>query len=153
MPFRLSTRGHYAVLLMDELARSGSSHSSLADISAVQKISQGYLEQIIKPLRLTGLVFGRKGFGGGYILAKSPKEITVGDVIRAVEGPVVPVKCVAESGDLNCCPDDCRARTVWQKVGEAIDAVLDSITMEDLLSGDIELVSPARKGEFDDERS
>lgn len=147
MPFRLSTRGHYAVLLMYELARSGNALSSLADISAVQKISQGYLEQIIKPLRVAGFVSGRKGFGGGYTLTKPPSEITVGEVIRAVEGPVVPVKCVVDSSHMDSCPDDCRARRVWQQVGQAIDEVLDSITLQDLLSGDIGSVSRPRKEE------
>lgn len=146
VPFRLSTRGHYAVLLMYELARSGEALSSLADISAVQKISQGYLEQIIRPLRQSGLVAGKKGFGGGYSLSKRPAEITVGDIIRAVEGPVVPVKCVGETGETDACPDGCRARLVWQKVGQAIDDVLDSITLESLLGGNLENSLQPRKG-------
>jgi len=133
MPFRLSTRGHYAVLLMYELARSQGAVSSLAYIAASQRVSQGYLEQIIRPLREAGLVTGKKGFGGGYCLARPPSEITVGDVVRAVEGPVVPVKCVAGDLETDTCPDDCRARVVWQKVGQAIDNVLDSITLESLL--------------------
>ena len=140
MPFRLSTRGHYAVLRMYELARSSDDTVSLADVSSMRNISQGYLEQIIKPLRLAGLVSGRKGFGGGYSLSKAPADVTVGDVIRAVEGPVVPVKCaVVDSANLDDhCPSDCSARTVWQRVGQAIDRVLDSITLQDLLSGDID---------------
>lgn len=135
MPFRLSTRGHYAVLLMYELARSGEALSSLADVSAVQKISQGYLEQIIKPLREAGLVTGKKGFGGGYVLSRPPGEVTVGQIIRAVEGPIVPVKCVGEMRAMDACPEDCRARWVWQQVGQAIDRVLDSITLGSLLAG------------------
>ena len=133
MPFRLSTRGHYAVLLMYELARSQGAVSSLAYIAASQKVSQGYLEQIIKPLREARLVTGKKGFGGGYSLARPASEITVGDVVRAVEGPVVPVKCVAGDLETDTCPDDCRAKMVWQKVSRAIDDVLDSITLESLL--------------------
>ena len=148
MPFRLSTRGHYAVLLMYELARSGDALSSLAGISSVQNISQGYLEQIIRPLRQGGLVSGKKGFGGGYTLTKTPEQITVGEVIRAVEGPVVPVKCVADDpGHLDSCPDDCRAKRVWQQVGQAIDGVLDSITLQDLISGNTGGLSKPRKGE------
>lgn len=147
MPFRLSTRGHYAVLLMYEVARSGAAFSSLSDISTVQKISQGYLEQIIRPLRVAGLVSGRKGFGGGYTLSKQPKEVTVGEIIRAVEGPTVPVKCVGDPSHMDSCPDDCRARRVWQQVGQAIDGVLDSITLQDLLSGEIAVAFVPRKGE------
>jgi Rrf2 family cysteine metabolism transcriptional repressor len=136
MAFRLSTKGHYAVLLMYELARSGEALSSLSDIASVQNLSQGYLEQIIRPLRAAELVIGRKGFGGGYVLSKPASEITVGEVIRAVEGPVVPVKCVDEDSDLDSCPEDCRAKSVWQQVGQAIDGVLDSITLEDLVNKD-----------------
>ena len=133
MPFRLSTRGHYAVLVMYELAKAGGAYSSLQDISTSWSLSQGYLEQIVRPLREAGLVEGKRGFGGGYALARDASEITVGEIVRTVEGPVVPVQCVA--GDLHPerCPDDCRAKSVWQKVGEAIDNVLDSITLGDLI--------------------
>lgn len=141
MPFRLSTKGHYAVLLMYELAKSGSAFSSLQDISTAQRVSQGYLEQIIRPLRESGLVEGKKGFGGGYTLTKPAEEVTVGEVIRAVEGPVFPVKCVDDKSSLDSCPDDCRARAVWQRVGEAIDGVLDSITLRDLAEDEPEGVS------------
>ena len=120
MPFRLSTRGHYAVLLMYELARAGDSYCSLANIASIQKVSPKYLEQIVRPLREAGLVKSRRGFGGGYSLAGSPNQVTVGDIVRAVEVP-------------GHCPDNCRARGVWQKVGEAIDTVLDSVTLEGLL--------------------
>ncbi len=132
MPFRLSTRGHYAVLLMYELAKSGRSYASLADIASRQKVSQGYLEQIVRPLRDTGLVVSRRGFGGGYSLARPPQDITVGEIVRAVEGPVMPVKCVSDAPVPDTCPDNCQARAVWQRVGEAIDSVLDSFTLEHL---------------------
>ena len=133
MPFRLSTCGHYAVLLMYESARAGDSFCSLADIAGVQKVSPGYLEQIVRPLRDAGLVESRRGFGGGYTLALPPSQITVGNIVRTVEGPVVPVKCAGEGDVPDECPDNCQARRVWRKVGEAIDSVLDSVTLEDLL--------------------
>ncbi|HHY45352.1 MAG TPA: Rrf2 family transcriptional regulator [Firmicutes bacterium] len=133
MPFRLSTRGHYAVLVMYELAKAGGAYSSLQDISTSWSLSQGYLEQIVRPLREAGLVEGKRGFGGGYALARDASEITVGEIVRTVEGPVVPVQCVADDLHPERCPDDCRAKSVWQKVGEAIDNVLDSITLGDLI--------------------
>lgn len=133
MPFRLSTRGHYAVLLMYELAKANDSYCSLADIASVQKVSRKYLEQIVRPLREAGLVTSRRGFGGGYSLATSPNQVTVGDIVRAVEGPVIPVECAGVEEIPGHCPDNCRARGVWQKVGEAIDTVLDSVTLEGLL--------------------
>ncbi len=133
MPFRLSTRGHYAVLLMHELARAGDSVCSLTDIAKAQKVSPGYLEQIVRPLRDAGLVESRRGFGGGYTLAVPASRITVGNIVRSVEGPVIPVKCAGAEEVPDNCPDNCQARWVWQKVGEAIDSVLDSVTLEDLL--------------------
>ena len=94
MAFTLSTKGHYAVLLMYQLARSGAEWISLSEIASVQKVSQGYLEQIVKPLRENGFVEGKRGFGGGYTLARPADQITVGEIIRVTEGPVVPVECV-----------------------------------------------------------
>ncbi len=146
MPFRLSTRGHYAVLVMYELAKAGGSYSSLQDISAYWSLSQGYLEQIVRPLREAGLVEGKRGFGGGYTLAKDASEITVGEIVRTVEGPVVPVQCVADDLHPERCPDDCRAKAVWQKVGQAIDHVLDSITLADLIREDFPS-TPTSKGD------
>jgi Rrf2 family cysteine metabolism transcriptional repressor len=122
-------------LLMYQLARSGAEWISLSEIASVQKVSQGYLEQIVKPLRENGFVEGKRGFGGGYTLARPADQITVGEIIRVTEGPVVPVECVDENFSHCNCPDDCRAKLVWQKVGEAIDSVLDSITLTDLLEG------------------
>lgn len=137
MPFKLSTRGHYAVMIMYNLALSASSFTPLSVIAANQNLSQGYLEQIIRPLKDAELVISRKGFQGGYKLAKPPGEITVGVIIRTVEGPVIPVKCVDEDSDYCSCIDDCRARQVWQKVTDAIDKVLDSVTLEDLVKGEL----------------
>lgn len=137
MPFRLSTRGHYAVLLMYELARTPEEFVSLAQVAAAQSISQGYLEQLIKPLRESKLVSAKKGAQGGYRLSKSPSNITVGEVVRAVEGPVVPVKCCLPEHQSSSCSENCRAKKVWLMVSQAIDNVLDSITLEDLVKGDV----------------
>ena len=150
MPFRLSTRGHYAVLIMYELAKSDGAYSSLQDISTARGLSQGYLEQIVRPLREAGLVEGKRGFGGGYTLARNASEITVGEIVRTVEGPVVPVQCVADDLVPEGCPDDCRAKSVWQKVGQAIDNVLDSITLEDLVREECQDVASSKGDQFGD---
>lgn len=120
---------------MYELARTGEDFTSLAEVSRTQKVSQGYLEQIVRPLRESGLVQGKRGFGGGYKLAKPAGKITVGEIVRAAEGPVAPVQCLHEDFSHCDCPDDCRARLVWQKVGDAIEGVLNSITLRDLIEG------------------
>lgn len=135
MPFKLSTKGHYAVLLMYELARSGNTPVSLSKISRLQKVSPGYLEQIVRPLKENGLVKSARGARGGYQLTRPPGQITVGQIVRVVEGPVAPVSCVTGENTGASCPQDCRARIVWKKVTEAIDKVLDSISLEDLING------------------
>ncbi|NLC15170.1 MAG: Rrf2 family transcriptional regulator [Firmicutes bacterium] len=122
-------------MLMYELARSEDEYMSLAEISAAQRVSQGYLEQIVIPLREHGLVRGKRGFGGGYKLARPADRITVGEIVKVAEGPVAPVKCMHEDFSDHDCPDDCRARLVWEKVGNAIEGVLNSITLRDLIEG------------------
>ncbi|HHX09790.1 MAG TPA: Rrf2 family transcriptional regulator [Firmicutes bacterium] len=133
---------------MYELARTGDGFISLAEVSATQKVSQGYLEQIVIPLREHGLVQGKRGFGGGYKLARPAAEITVGEIVKVAEGPVAPVKCMHEDFSDCDCPDDCRARLVWQKVGDAIEGVLNSITLHDLVEGAAHI---EQKGDIDHE--
>lgn len=135
MAFRLSTKGHYALLLMCELARS-KKHLPLSEVSKNRNVSRGYLEQIVRPLRESNLVTGKRGAYGGYALSRDAQNITVGEVIRVVEGPVLPAECAGEDHDPLNCPPDCEAKQVWQKVRHAIDHVLDSITLESLILGD-----------------
>ncbi len=135
---------------MYELAKAGDDFISLSQISDAQKVSQGYLEQIVRPLRESRLVTGKRGFGGGYKLTRPAGQITVGEIIKAAEGPTVPVECVSEDFSHCNCPDDCRAKLVWQKVGEAIDGVLDSITLLHLIE-DAEYNRHEKKGEISHE--
>lgn len=132
---------------MYELAKAGDDFISLSEISSTQNISQGYLEQIVRPLRESGLVRGKRGFGGGYKLTKPAGQITVGEIIQAAEGPTMPAECVSENFSPCNCPEDCRAKLVWQKVGEAIDGVLDSITLLHLLD-DAQHNEYEKKGEI-----
>ncbi len=118
---------------MCELARKEKEFTSLAAISRTQNVSQGYLEQIVIPLRENRLVRGKRGFGGGYKLARPANTITVGEIIRVTEGPVAPVDCLHEDFSYCNCPDNCKAKPVWKKVGAAIEGVLNSITLGDLI--------------------
>lgn len=133
MAFSVSTKGQYAVLVMCELARSDESFTSLTDISRTQKVSQGYLEQIVRPLRENNLVQGKRGFGGGYRLARPADRITLGEIIKVTEGPIAPVQCLHDGFSHSDCPDDCKAKFLWQRVGSAIEGVLNSITLHDLM--------------------
>ncbi|HOB30220.1 MAG TPA: Rrf2 family transcriptional regulator [Bacillota bacterium] len=151
MSFSISTKGRYAVLMMFQLAQGGNNLTSLAEISSTQNISYGYLEQIVKPLRDHNLVESKRGFGGGYKLAKPASQITIGDIITIVEGPVAPVKCAME--DFSSCkgPPDCKAKLVWREVTTAINDVLHSITLQDLLEDTDEIEN--LKGEKSHEHS
>jgi len=119
---------------MFDLANNyGSGPISLKTVAERQNLSDHYLEQLIAMLRKAGLVKSMRGAKGGYFLAREPSEIRVGDVIRALEGPIAPVHCVSETDPGNCNEADyCITRTVWARVRDGIARVLDSITLADL---------------------
>ena len=121
---------------MVELARSyGQGPLPLAEVSRLQNISLAYLEQIVAPLREAGLVASTRGAHGGYHLAREPQAITVGDVLRALEGPIALVQCVSEARQGDRCEREevCLTRTVWEKVRDSIVTALDSTTLADLI--------------------
>lgn len=131
---RLSTRGHYGLKAMFDLARHyGAGPIPLKSVAERQNISEYYLEQLIALLRKGGLVKSVRGARGGYALARPPGEIRVGDVIRIVEGPIAPVECVSEIKAAECGQaDSCITRMVWEKVRDSIAQAVDSITLEDM---------------------
>ena len=92
---KLSTRGRYGLRAMLDIAiNQGDGPTTLPSISERQGISVGYLEQLMVPLKKEGLIRSVRGAQGGYLLAREPEKITVGDIIRALEGPIAPVACV-----------------------------------------------------------
>ena len=131
---RLSTRGHYGLKAMFDLAQNyGTSPIPLKVVAKRQNLSEHYLEQLIAMLRKSGLVKGVRGSQGGYVLAREPSEISVGDVIRSLEGPIAPVYCVSEKNPGACDEADyCITRTVWARVRDGIAAVMDAISLADL---------------------
>lgn len=131
----VSERAHYGLRAMTELAKAyGQGRLSLAEIAQVERLPAGYLEQLAMPLRHAGLIEGKRGPHGGYELAKPPAEVTVGAVVRALEGPVVPVECLSVEYVPDSCVREsvCLSRSVWQLVKESVDHVLDSVTLADL---------------------
>jgi Rrf2 family protein len=120
---------------MTELARVyGHGLLSLAEISRTELLPLAYLEQLIGELRRAGLVEGVRGLHGGYRLTRPPGEITVGEVYRVLEGPIAPVECTADDYLPHSCEREagCLSRTVWERVQQAITAVLDATTLSDL---------------------
>lgn len=128
---KISTRGRYGIRLMLALALQYESGTvPLKNIAKDQNISEKYLEQIINPLTKSGLVKSYRGAQGGYALNRPPEEITVGEVLRVLEGSLSPVSCV----DHPSCPnfDSCVSLSIWKRMKEAVDQVVDDITLADM---------------------
>jgi Rrf2 family protein len=121
--------------LMTELARNwGRGTVSLHSVAEREALPEAYLEQLVATLRKAGLVTGKRGAGGGYMLAKEPAGITAGDVVRALEGPIEPQICTAEGeAILNCVHEpSCGTRLVWVKLQATIAKALDALTLAEL---------------------
>jgi Rrf2 family transcriptional regulator, cysteine metabolism repressor len=138
---KVSTRVHYGLRAMTELARSYRDGRllSISEIARSEDLPLAYLEQLVGELRRAGLVEGTRGVRGGYRLAREPLAITVGDVYRVLEGEVAPVECTAEDYLPGTCSreNECLSRSIWERVQQAILAVLDSTTLEDLQKADV----------------
>jgi Rrf2 family cysteine metabolism transcriptional repressor len=146
---KLSTKGKYGVRAVFEIARHfGKGPITIKEISERQGISFSYLEQILHKLGKAGLIESVRGPSGGYLLGRKPQELTIGDIVRVLEGPIALSHCLepGESGDCYQA-DDCVARMVWAKVGEKIEKALDSISFQDLLQNRKEpmTLKPRRK--------
>jgi Rrf2 family protein len=124
-------RVHHGLLLVTALARSYGTGAAvtLDSVAADGGVSQGYLEQVAGCLRKAGLVKGRRGKGGGYVLAVRPDRVTVGGVIAAIEGPLAIAPCVGAA--TSACPRSghCASENVWRRVQGEIAATLNSLTI------------------------
>lgn len=124
---KISTKGRYGLTIMMELAKkSGEGPTSLKSIAEKHQLSEHYLEQLIAPLRNGGLVKSIRGAYGGYILSKPASDITSGDIIRVLEGPISPVDFTEE--------DDPAKRDLWIRIRDSIASVLDSTNLQDLVT-------------------
>ncbi|WP_046213407.1 cysteine metabolism transcriptional regulator CymR [Paenibacillus wulumuqiensis] len=124
---KISTKGRYGLTIMMELAgRFGEGPTSLKSIAEKNQLSEHYLEQLIAPLRNAGLVKSIRGAYGGYILSREPEQITAGEVIRVLEGPISVVDFTDE--------DVAAKRHLWMQIRDAIAGVIDSTTLQDLIS-------------------
>lgn len=132
---KLSTRGRYGLKAMLDLAINQEGYIPLKQIAERQSISENYLEQLMALLKKTKMVKSTRGAQGGYSLIKSPDEISVGDILRALEGDLAPVDCVLINEDTKCDEKDyCVTKYVWKKVADSINDVVDNITLQDLVN-------------------
>ena len=135
---KITYKGDYALKALLQLALSYEGPDegvlSIAEIAKLGDMPTKFLEQILLALRRGGFVKSRRGVKGGFLLAKHPKDITIGDVIRFVEGPIEPIECV-EKGAYTRCNDIkcCIFRDIWKEVRDAISVVVDTLTFEELI--------------------
>ncbi len=129
---RLSTKGRYGLRAVVDLAvHETDAAVSISSIASRQGLSEGYLEQLIAKLKKAGIVTSIRGINGGYKLARDPKEITVGDVLRALEGNLSVVEC---PDDQSCDKfDSCVTKYVWKRINDSINEVVDTMTLEEVI--------------------
>ena len=130
---KISTKGRYAVRVMLDLALNDTGeYVKVREIAKRQEISEKYLEQIIAVLNKAGYVRSTRGAQGGYKIAKDPSQYTVGMILRLTEGSLCPVACLeTESNECERC-DTCETLEVWQELYDAVNRVVDSVTIADL---------------------
>ena len=145
---KISTRGRYALRLMLDLALCpAETPVCLRDIARRQEISEKYLEQIISILNKAGFVQSIRGAQGGYLLKKEPSEYTVGEILRLTEGDLSLVDCVGEeTGGCGRKPECVTAR-IWERISEAVNQVVDGITLADMAKWHMEMASGQRREE------
>lgn len=131
---KLSTKGRYGLAAMIEIASlEKDGPVSITTISARQDISLRYLEQLMARLKKAGLVRSIRGAQGGYLLAERPDQMSVGAILRALEGSLDPVSCAGiEEGGCEMAAS-CRTKYVWEKLNTSINAVVDEMMLSDLL--------------------
>ena len=150
---KVSTKSRYGLAAMVDLAEHyGKGPVALRSVAARQQVSEHYLEQLMSSLRKAGVVHSIRGAQGGYVLARDPATISVGDIVRAMEGPIAPVDCLlADRGEntpyceKTC---ECNRRDIWQKMSDSINVTLDSISLVSLCR-EISETNEKERGEQD----
>lgn len=131
---KISTKGRYGLRAMLDLAvYSGGDHISLKNIAERQNISEGYLEQVFSSLRKAGLINSIKGSQGGYVLAEQPERITVGQILRVLEGNLSVIDEKSMEEKTNDRIEECIRHKVWDEINRSIDCVVDKLTLEQLV--------------------
>ena len=131
---KVSTKGDYATRALQDLAlHYEEGPIQIETIARRQGLPARYLEQLLLNLKRAGFLASKRGVNGGYYLAKSPREISIGEILRAVDGPVAPIFCVT-SGRREVCPKEgaCALQDLWGEVRDAVSKIVDTTTLEDI---------------------
>jgi Rrf2 family cysteine metabolism transcriptional repressor len=134
---QVSSRGKYSVRAVLDIAQhSDGSPVPLAAISQREGISLLFLEQLFQPLRKGNIVKSVRGSHGGYVLARDPSEITIGEIVRLIEPPLYTSSCFSKEESVDDCriSSSCIGGAIWKQLAEHVDSFLDSITLADLAS-------------------
>lgn len=131
---RLSTKGQYGVRAIFEIAKNyNKGYLTVKEIARRQEVSIAYLEQLLNKLSKAKIIKSQKGPGGGYVLCKKPEAISVGTVLKALEGPVAIAQCLGSPAKGCSRVEGCVARLLWKSLGEKIEHFLETVSLKDLL--------------------
>ena len=131
---KLSSKTHYGLMACHILAKNYP--DELVSASMLEKniaVSGKYLEKILRMLSSRGIVCANRGANGGYFLSRAPKDITIGEVVRALEDDMEIIECVKEGAKCKCCPTS----NVWKKLYAGINEILDSMSLEQMIKGEV----------------
>ena len=131
---RISTKGDYATRALQDLAlHYDQGPIAIEKIASRQGLPVRYLEQLLLTLKRAGFLLSKRGVNGGYSLAKPPARITLGDILRTVDGPIEAIYCLDQPPREECAREtDCVLRDVWSEVGRAVSAIVDHTTLQDI---------------------
>ncbi len=141
----ISKKTKYALKALTALARNYKNHqpSHIADLAATERLPKKFLELILLNLKNEGVLVSKKGKGGGYMLSRNPDSITMGQVIRILEGTLSPLPCLSQRAYRKCdeCQDEstCSIRAVMKEVREATVQILDGTSLQDMLEREVAL--------------
>ena len=128
----VSTKGRYALRMILQLAENPGKPVRIKEVASCQDISPKYLEQIMIVLKSSGFVDSMRGPRGGYTLAKDPAEITVGSIIRAMEGNLS-IECVVSGGASCDRSPTCKTHMLWNMIDKAVSDIVDTVTLKDMV--------------------
>ena len=151
---KISTKGKYGLRAMIDLAQYSEQEAvSISSIAQRQKISESYLEQLVAKLKKAGLVISIRGAAGGYRLARPASDISVGDVLRALEGDVRAVICTAQTEE-GCEGEElCVTKYVWQRINESIEKTVDEMMIDQLVAESRKAQEKAKNDDVDYSRN
>jgi Rrf2 family protein len=137
----ISQKAKYALRALIALASTEQSGSlQISEIAQAQNIPKKFLEQILLDLKHHGIVMSRRGKGGGYFLLRKPSEVTFGEILRIIDGPIAPLPCLSKIAYRRCddciSEDKCEVRGVFAHVATATRAILDKTSIADALHSD-----------------